>query len=203
MDPEGCCRHWGGPPGNLGGRGRRPDFLAKCELTTIPQQPPILIGGSGALSKRTFPCTSSNKIQKDARQAFVSGAGLPSFGPPGVRPPFFPHALRLQLPEGRGTATAAHSQACRWCPREAVAGGPIRPEATSVKETAGQKAEDAARRAEEHSKASSNIEVRDSRGSLQGADGGAALRGRAGHLQPCSLRRQAVQLGWTTNPNPK
>lgn len=51
----------------------RPDFLAKCQLTTIPQQPPILIGGSGALSKRTFPCTSSNKIQKDARQAFVSG----------------------------------------------------------------------------------------------------------------------------------
>ncbi len=114
--------------GNLGGRGCRPDFLAKCQLTTIPQQPPILIGGSGALSQRTFPCTSSNKIQKDARQAFVSGAALLAFGPPGVHPPFFPHALRLQLPKGRGTATAAHAQACRWCSREAVAGGPIRPE---------------------------------------------------------------------------
>mmetsp|Transcript_17590 Transcript_17590/g.52858 ORF Transcript_17590/g.52858 Transcript_17590/m.52858 type:complete len:405 (-) Transcript_17590:848-2062(-) len=51
----------------------RPDFLAKCELANIPQQPPILIGGSGQQSEAAFPCTASDKVVKDARLAFVSG----------------------------------------------------------------------------------------------------------------------------------
>ena len=115
--------------GTPGGRGRRPDFLAKCELTTIPDQPPILIGGSGALSKRTFPCTSSNKIQKDARQAFVSGAAFWGFGPLGVPGPVPLHALRLQVVGGRGTAI--HLQPCRCGPQGSMAGRPTRPEGTT------------------------------------------------------------------------
>jgi hypothetical protein len=57
---------------------RRPDFLtlADCQPvagTTLTGQP-LTIGASGSQSLLDFPCRASVKTQRNARQAFVSGA---------------------------------------------------------------------------------------------------------------------------------
>lgn len=63
----------------------RPDFLelAQCNPaagTTLNGQP-LAIGISGQQALEAFPCRASTKVQRDARQSFVSGALLSFYIP--------------------------------------------------------------------------------------------------------------------------